>query len=66
MRKIYLNGELRETATTSVGELVDSLELPSKRIAVEYNGEVLRRSAWHETSISDDDRLEVVHFVGGG
>lgn len=64
---IILNGVRREI----VGEidlemLVRDLELPSKRLAVELNGVVIRRVDWPSTNVSDGDRIEVVHFVGGG
>jgi thiamine biosynthesis protein ThiS len=45
---------------------VDDLSLAPARIAVELNGEVVRRNKWPETVLSEGDRLEVVHFVGGG
>lgn len=49
-----------------MGELVVELALPKERIAVELNGEVVRRSLWEATTLSDGDRIEIVHFVGGG
>lgn len=64
---IKLNGEVREVA--AVCDLVDLLEhfsLPGQRIAIELNGSVVRRADWAETKISDGDKVEVVHFVGGG
>lgn len=45
---------------------MDELSLAPARIAVELNGEVVRRSIWAETVLNEGDRLEVVHFVGGG
>jgi sulfur carrier protein len=46
--------------------VIQALELKTDRIAVELNGEIVRRTAWPETSIRNGDRLEIVHFVGGG
>ena len=67
MIDIHLNGESRAIeAETDLAELVDRLSLPSKRIAVELNGSVVRRADWPETPVSDGDKIEVVHFVGGG
>jgi len=64
---IHLNGETRGVETTTdLAKLIDELDLPSKLIAVELNGSVVRRVEWHETRISDGDKIEVVHFVGGG
>lgn len=42
------------------------LNLPTDRVAVERNLEIVPRSSWAETGIHAGDRLEVVHFVGGG
>jgi thiamine biosynthesis protein ThiS len=65
--KVYVNGERRElTGTTSLAELVALLELPVARIAIELNREVVRRSEWGSTMLKDEDRIEIVHFVGGG
>lgn len=64
---ITLNGERRDiTVDVDLETLVNELELPSKRLAVELNGAVIRRVDWPETTVSDGDRIEVVHFVGGG
>jgi sulfur carrier protein len=63
-----LNGQPRslETTTHQLADVITALELKSDRVAVELNGEIVRRSAWGETAVSNGDRLEVVHFVGGG
>jgi len=65
--QISLNGEKRELPSIILlSGLVDQLSLPSQRIAVEVNGMVVRRTDWPEIEINDGDRIEVVHFVGGG
>jgi thiamine biosynthesis protein ThiS len=64
--KIFVNGELREVETSTLGELVTELDLPVARIAIELNREVVRRSDWDSTMLKDEDRIEIVHFVGGG
>ena len=65
--RVYVNGEAKElSGPTSLAELVTQLDLPAPRIAVELNRMVVRRSDWSATMIQDDDRLEIVHFVGGG
>ena len=67
MINIHLNGEERGIDTaTDLAKLVDELALPSKRIAVELNGNVIRRADWSLTPVGDGDKIEVVHFVGGG
>jgi thiamine biosynthesis protein ThiS len=64
---VQVNGEIRSVAEQStLSDLVDELSLAPARIAVELNGEVVRRNKWTETVLSEGDRLEVVHFVGGG
>ena len=65
--RIFLNGEDRElSGTPSLAELITQLDLPAARIAVELNREVVRRSDWGSTMLKDEDRIEIVHFVGGG
>jgi sulfur carrier protein len=64
---IHLNGETRALgAETDLATLVEQLELPQKRIAVELNGAVVRRADWPQTPVNKGDKIEVVHFVGGG
>jgi len=46
--------------------VLERLELRPDRIAVELNGEIAPRTKWAELSVEDRDRIEVVHFVGGG
>lgn len=49
-----------------LSELVTSLNLKPEQIAIELNQTVVRRAQWDETTLRDDDRVEIVHFVGGG
>jgi thiamine biosynthesis protein ThiS len=65
--RVYVNGDSREfSGTSSLAELITQLDLPATRIAVELNREVVRRSDWSGTMLHEDDRVEIVHFVGGG
>ena len=65
--RVYINGESRDVpGTPSLAELITQLDLPAARIAVEVNREVVRRSEWSRVMLRDEDRIEVVHFVGGG
>jgi thiamine biosynthesis protein ThiS len=65
--RVYVNGEAREiSGPASLAELITQLDLPATRIAVELNRTVVRRNDWPTTTIEDEDRLEIVHFVGGG
>lgn len=65
--RVFINGESREVqGTPSLAELITELDLPVTRIAVEVNREVVRRGEWASMMLRDDDKIEVVHFVGGG
>jgi thiamine biosynthesis protein ThiS len=64
---IYLNGEPREVPEDlTLTALLEHLSLPGDRVAVELNREIAARSKWNQLVIKPEDRLEVVHFVGGG
>ena len=65
--KVFVNGAEKDfDSGISLAALIDQLELPATRIAIELNREVVRRSDWGATMLKDDDRIEIVHFVGGG
>jgi sulfur carrier protein len=64
---VIVNGEKKELAGgTDLITLLELLALPSQRIAVEVNKDVVRRADWPSRTLSDGDRVEIVHFVGGG
>lgn len=64
---IFINGEARELdGIADLSALLDALELPRQRVAIELNRKVIRKQEWETTAIADNDRIEVVHFVGGG
>jgi sulfur carrier protein len=68
--QLTINGRQRTfehiSSGCSLGELLSALELQQDRVAVELNGSICSRPAWSGIVISQNDRLEVVHFVGGG
>ena len=65
--QIKLNGETKDVAEgTTLLSLVEQLSLAPERLAVELNQEVIRRAEWPDVKLSDGDRVEIVHFVGGG
>jgi thiamine biosynthesis protein ThiS len=65
--KLAINGEDREFASIStVSALLAQLEMKPDRVAVELNRELLPRDRWATAQLSDGDKLEIVHFVGGG
>jgi len=65
--RIQVNGEPREVAEThTLSQLVVDLSLKAEQIAIELNHTVVRRASWDETLLHADDKIEIVHFVGGG
>jgi len=64
---IFINGEARELdGVSTLAGLLDALELPKQRVAIELNKTVIRKQDWESTQIANNDKVEVVHFVGGG
>lgn len=67
---IQLNGQARSIAElpaeTTLDRVIEALGLKADRIAVEHNGEIAPRTTWSGVEIRTGDKLEIVHFVGGG
>ncbi len=67
---LTLNGRQRTVdgpgSPAPLTTVLTALELRADRVAVELNGELAPRTAWAETLVHSGDRLEIVHFVGGG
>jgi len=67
---VILNGQPKEFAQLETGvplaKVVGALELKGDRIAIEHNGEIAQRTTWEQAVVNSGDRLEIVHFVGGG
>ena len=68
MPTITLNGKVTSVPVdvASLADLLEHLKLAQERVALEQNGSVIPRKLWNETSLTADDRIEIVHFVGGG
>lgn len=65
--KILVNGETKKfEKELNLSDLLRELDLPSKLIAIELNKNVVRKKDWENIKLSDDDKIEIVHFVGGG
>ena len=65
--QIILNGEPRAAAAgLSVEALLQELGIDMRKVAVEHNLEIVPKSAFAATALEDGDRLEIVHFIGGG
>lgn len=64
---IVVNGEKKSIENKlNLRELLEKLNLPNERIAVELNKEVVRKKDWDAININDADKIEIIHFVGGG
>jgi len=65
--QVVINGENRNfEAPLTLAGLVQALGMKTDRVAVELNREIVPRDQWDRTQLADGDRLEIVHFVGGG
>jgi sulfur carrier protein len=64
---VEVNGESRDVPDSiTLAEFVEHLSLAPERLAIELNREVVRRTDWPQTNLKAGDRVEIVHFVGGG
>ena len=65
--RLIVNGEERVfEPLPSVSALVEALGLDGRKLAIERNLEIVSRSAYDSTALCDGDRIEIVHFIGGG
>ena len=65
--QLFINGgEQSFSGVGTLAELIDHLGMQGDRVAVELNQEIVPRAQWNDTNLHDGDRLEIVHFVGGG
>jgi len=64
---LIINGEDRQfDSALTMSALLERLGMKPDRVAVELNRELVPRERWGITQLADDDKLEIVHFVGGG
>jgi len=68
--RLHINGDEREfepaPSPFTLSGLVEILGMKPDRVAIELNRDIVPRDRWNQTTLSPGDRLEVVHFVGGG
>jgi len=64
--RIYLNGEKQQINAASIAELLAELGIEGRMMAVEKNLEVVPKSLYAEIALAEDDRIEIVHMIGGG
>ncbi len=67
---LHINGEERDVSSDALSftlaALIETLGMKSDRVAVELNRDIVVRERWADTPLHEGDRLEIVHFVGGG
>jgi thiamine biosynthesis protein ThiS len=64
---IILNGDEKEIADgIAIPSLISELGLAPERLAVEVNRRIIRKADWDSTTLAEGDKVEIVHFVGGG
>jgi thiamine biosynthesis protein ThiS len=63
---LTINGESQSHSAETLATLVEQLGMKPGRLAIELNREIVPREKWPQTPLRDGDRLEIVHFVGGG
>lgn len=65
--KILLNGDFAETAEgATVESLLRQLDISRERVAVELNADIIPKADYEKRILCDGDKIEIVHFVGGG
>ena len=67
MAKIQLNGDSYEiNGGTNLNELLNNLKIQKNKVAIEVNGEIIQRNKYENLVLNKDDKVEIVHFIGGG
>ena len=65
--KIQLNGDPYEINNgTNLNELLNKLKLQKNKVAIEVNGEIVEKNKYTNLILNKDDKVEIVHFIGGG
>ena len=65
--KIQLNGTSYEINTgTNLNELLNRLKIQKNKVAIEINGEIVEKNKYPKIILNKNDKVEIVHFIGGG
>ena len=65
--KIKVNGKLKIVLNNSkLSELLNNLNIPIKKVAIELNQEIIDKKRTNYIKLKKDDKIEIVHFIGGG
>ena len=67
MAKIQLNGDPYEiNVSMSLNELLNKLKIEKNKVAIEVNGEIVQKDKYSNLILNKNDKVEIVHFIGGG
>jgi thiamine biosynthesis protein ThiS len=65
--KIKLNGKIKTIIDKlTLDELINDLKIPIKKVAIEFNKEIIDKKKIKKIKLKDKDIIEIVHFIGGG
>ncbi len=65
--KIKLNGKIKAIdENCNIANLLNDLKIPLKKVAIELNQEILDKKKLKKINIKNNDKIEIVHFIGGG
>ena len=65
--KIKVNGKIRSfSEIVKLSDLIKHLKIPMKKVAIELNKEIIDKKNINKINLKKDDRIEIVHFIGGG
>ena len=65
--KITVNGKVRLIKEkTNLFHLINKLKIPIKKVAIELNQEIMKKKNLNKITLKKNDKLEIVHFIGGG
>ena len=65
--KIKINGKINKIDDkTKLSDLIKNLKLPLKKVAIELNREIVDKKNLYKIYLKDNDKIEIVHFIGGG
>tara|TARA_A100001015_G_scaffold184619_1_gene205422 strand:- start:10268 stop:10477 length:210 start_codon:yes stop_codon:yes gene_type:complete len=65
--KIKVNGKIKRIfENTRLSDLIKSLKIPIKKVAIELNQEIIDKKKLKDIKIQNGDKIEIVHFIGGG
>ena len=67
MAKIQLNGDQYEIYNgANLNELLNKLKIQKNKVAIELNGQIIEKKKYSNVILNKDDKIEIVHFIGGG